>query len=145
MTDISKNDKKQYRWYLQYIQVLWIQDFKCSEYIFLPLTHLNQKIPETEDDDHSTWRSTSPYWLLLNQRTVWRTKEEVTLFSCEDGMLLGNTDTDGRDERHGKPVSGVRNCTAKMTSAWCGNWGASSKHLPHPSIPDLWRLCLHLS
>lgn len=32
-------------------------------------------------------------------------------------MFLGNTDINGLDEREGKPVSGVRNCIARMTSA----------------------------
>lgn len=55
---VTKNPE-QYLWYLQYIQVLQIQDFECSEYKFLPLTFLNQKTSETEDNDA---RSTCPFW-----------------------------------------------------------------------------------
>lgn len=32
-------------------------------------------------------------------------------------MFLENTDINELDEREGKPVSGVRNCIAKMTFA----------------------------
>lgn len=127
---------EQYLWYLQYIQVLWIQDFECSEYILLPLTFLNQKTSETEDNDA---RSTCPFCFRNHWRTVWRTKWRGDTVSCEEGMLLGNTDINGLDEKEGKPVSAVRNCIAKMTFPWHVNWGASSKHLSHPSILKLWR------
>lgn len=53
--------------------------------------------------------------------------------------VLGNTDINGLDEKEGKPVSAVRNCIAKTTFPWHVDWGASSKHLPHPSILELWR------